>query len=55
MNLIFVRYFLALTERLSFTSAAERCHVTQPTLSAGIVRLEDELGPGCSIAAAAPA
>jgi DNA-binding transcriptional LysR family regulator len=44
MNLTFVRYFLALAETLSFTAAAERCHVTQPTLSAGIVRLEDELG-----------
>lgn len=44
MNLAFVRYFLALAETSSFTSAAERCHVTQPTLSAGIARLEDELG-----------
>ncbi|MGD9880938.1 MAG: LysR family transcriptional regulator [Reyranella sp.] len=44
MNLIFVRYFLALADTGNFTAAAERCHVTQPTLSAGIARLEAELG-----------
>ncbi|SJZ35197.1 DNA-binding transcriptional regulator, LysR family [Enhydrobacter aerosaccus] len=44
MNLVFVRYFLAVAETSNFTSAADRCHVTQPTLSAGIARLEDELG-----------
>ena len=44
MNLAFVRYFLAVAETSSFTAAAERCHVTQPTLSAGIVRLEEEVG-----------
>jgi len=43
MNLVFVRYFLALADSGSFTAAAERCHVTQPTLSAGIARLEAEL------------
>lgn len=44
MNLAFIRYFLALADTGSFTVAAERCHVTQPTLSAGIARLEAELG-----------
>src|SRR5262245_53224960 len=44
MNLAFVRYFLAVAESGSFTTAAERCHVTQPTLSAGVARLEDEIG-----------
>jgi DNA-binding transcriptional LysR family regulator len=44
MNLGFVRYFLAVADTASFTLAAERCHVTQPTLSAGIARLEDEMG-----------
>ena len=39
-----VRYFLALAETLNFTRAAEACHVTQPTLTKGIKRLEDELG-----------
>jgi DNA-binding transcriptional LysR family regulator len=44
MNLTFLRYFLAVTDTSSFTVAAERCHVTQSTLSAGIARLEEELG-----------
>ncbi len=44
MNLAFVRYFLAVAETSSFTAAAERCHVTQPTLSAGVARLEEEVG-----------
>jgi DNA-binding transcriptional LysR family regulator len=44
MNLVFVRYFLALADTSNFTAAAEHCNVTQPTLSAGIVRLEEEVG-----------
>ncbi|MBM3647311.1 MAG: LysR family transcriptional regulator, partial [Alphaproteobacteria bacterium] len=44
MNLSFIRYFLAVADSGSFTAAAERCHVTQPTLSAGIARLEEEVG-----------
>ena len=44
MNLAFVRYFVAVVETAGFTTAAERCHVTQPTLSAGIARLEAEVG-----------
>lgn len=44
MNLAFIRYFLAVAETGGFTAAAERCHVTQPTLSAGIARLEEEIG-----------
>jgi DNA-binding transcriptional LysR family regulator len=44
MNLAFIRYFLAVADSGSFTEAAERCHVTQPTLSAGIARLEEEVG-----------
>ena len=44
MNLAFVRYFVAVVETAGFTTAAERCHVTQPTLSAGIARLEEEVG-----------
>ena len=31
-----IRYFLALSETLNFTRAAERCNVSQPTLTAGI-------------------
>ena len=44
MNLNFIRYFLAVVETNSFTKAAERVHVTQPTLSAGIARLEEMAG-----------
>lgn len=44
MNLVFIRYFLHVAETGSFTAAAERCRVTQPTLSAGIGRLEEEIG-----------
>ena len=44
MNLVFIRYFLAVADTGNFTAAAERCHVTQPTLSAGVARLEEEIG-----------
>src|SRR5437899_545124 len=44
MNLVFIRYFLAVADIGNFTEAAERCHVAQPTLSAGIARLEEEIG-----------
>ena len=44
MDLYQIRYFLAVAETGSFTKAAERCFVSQPTLSAGIRKLEDQLG-----------
>jgi DNA-binding transcriptional LysR family regulator len=44
MNTAFLRYFLTAAEIGNFTRAAERLHVTQPTLSAGIARLEEMLG-----------
>lgn len=39
-----VRYFLAVSDTLNFTRAAEQCHVTQPALTQAIKRLETELG-----------
>ena len=39
-----LQYLVALGETGSFSRAAEACHVTQPTLSAGIKELEDLLG-----------
>jgi DNA-binding transcriptional LysR family regulator len=39
-----VRYFLALCEELNFTKAADRCNVTQPSLTRAIKLLEDEFG-----------
>jgi len=39
-----IRYFLAVSETLNLTKAAERCNVTQPSLSRAIKALETELG-----------
>jgi DNA-binding transcriptional LysR family regulator len=39
-----IRYFLALSETLNFTKAAERCNVAQPSLTRAIHSLEIELG-----------
>ena len=37
-------YLTALSKEKHFARAAEVCHVSQPTLSAGIQHLEEELG-----------
>jgi DNA-binding transcriptional LysR family regulator len=39
-----VRYFIAAARALSFTRAAEQCHVSQPALTAALKKLEAELG-----------
>ena len=44
MDIRALRYFVEIAKQRSFTAAAERCFVTQPTLSRRIAELEDELG-----------
>ena len=39
-----VRYFLAAARLLNFTRAAIECHVSQPSLTKAIQKLEDEFG-----------
>ena len=44
MEISALQQFLVLAETLNFTQAAEKCFVTQPTLSRKIAVLENELG-----------
>jgi LysR family hydrogen peroxide-inducible transcriptional activator len=44
MTLQELRYVVAVAEKESFVQAAEACHVSQPTLSAQIRKLEEQLG-----------
>ncbi|MBP6515257.1 MAG: LysR family transcriptional regulator, partial [Steroidobacteraceae bacterium] len=44
MNLRDLKYLVALADTKHFGHAAERCHVSQPTLSAQIRKLEEYLG-----------
>lgn len=39
-----LRYFLAVVQTGGFTAAAEVCHVSQPSLSIQVAKLEDEAG-----------
>ncbi|MEM9982995.1 MAG: hydrogen peroxide-inducible genes activator [Bacteroidota bacterium] len=43
MTITQLQYTLAIAEHKNFTKAAEKCFVTQPTLSTQIQKLEDEL------------
>lgn len=43
MTLTELRYIVTLAEEKHFGKAAERCHVSQPTLSVAVKKLEDEL------------
>ncbi len=44
MTIAQLKYLLAVAKHLNFTKASQECHVTQPTLSMQIQKLEDELG-----------
>ena len=44
MTITQLKYVLAVAEHKNFTLAAEKCFVTQPTLSMQIQKLEEELG-----------
>jgi DNA-binding transcriptional LysR family regulator len=44
MEMYQIRYFLAVCETLNFTRAAEKCFVSQPSLTKAIQKLEDNLG-----------
>lgn len=44
MTLVQLEYIIALDTYRHFATAAEKCHVTQPTLSMQIQKMEDELG-----------
>ncbi|MFZ3229812.1 MAG: LysR substrate-binding domain-containing protein [Pseudobdellovibrio sp.] len=44
MTLQQLKYILAIEQHLSFNLAADFCHVAQPSLSAQVKKLEDELG-----------
>ena len=44
MNLRDLQYVVAIAEHGHFGRAAEACHVSQPTLSGQVAKLEEELG-----------
>jgi LysR family hydrogen peroxide-inducible transcriptional activator len=44
MTITQLHYILAIAEYKNFTLAAEKCFVTQPTLSMQVLKIEEELG-----------
>ena len=44
MELHQLKYFIAVVETGSFSKAAKRCFVAQPSLSQQIIKLEKEIG-----------
>ncbi|MGL4938188.1 LysR family transcriptional regulator, partial [Shewanella sp.] len=44
VDLRLLRFFIAIFEENNITLAANRCFVSQPSLSAGLKQLEEELG-----------
>lgn len=44
MQLYQIRYFLTICETGNVTHAAKKCHVSQPSMSRGVRKLEEELG-----------
>lgn len=39
-----LQYFIAVTEQMNFSKAAEKLHISQPSLSNAIKKLEQEIG-----------
>lgn len=44
MTLTQMHYIVAIDSLRHFAAAAEHCHVSQPTLSMQVIKLEQELG-----------
>jgi DNA-binding transcriptional LysR family regulator len=44
MEIYQIKYFLALCETLNFARAAERCNISQPSLTRAVQKLEQEFG-----------